>query len=195
MIALGRTPRGVQQLKEITMMGLRFLLASVLLAMPVQATAQTANPLTANARIQLGGLSGFVIRSAEKIPDDLYSFRATSEVRSIAELFGHVADALFSMCSTAAGTKPPRSGIEKTVIKKPELIAALKEGVSYCNTVFDGMTDQKGTETVPFYFGPTPRLSVLYFAVTHTYEHYGNLVTYMRLKNIVPPSSEPPTKQ
>lgn len=177
------------------MMGLRFLLASVLLAMPVQATAQTANPLTANARIQLGGLSGFVIRSAEKIPDDLYSFRATSEVRSIAELFGHVADALFSMCSTAAGTKPPRSGIEKTVIKKPELIAALKEGVSYCNTVFDGMTDQKGTETVPFYFGPTPRLSVLYFAVTHTYEHYGNLVTYMRLKNIVPPSSEPPTKQ
>jgi hypothetical protein len=45
---------------------------------------------------------------------------------------------------------------------------------------------------VPFYFGPTPRLSVLYFSVTHTYEHYGNLVTYMRLKNIVPPSSEPP---
>ncbi|HEU4748701.1 MAG TPA: hypothetical protein VFS56_09385, partial [Gemmatimonadaceae bacterium] len=54
-----------------------------------------------------------------------------------------------------------------------------------------GMTDQKGVETVPFYFGPTPRLSVLYFTVTHTYEHYGNLVTYMRLKNIVPPSSEP----
>jgi hypothetical protein len=71
------------------------------------------------------------------------------------------------------------------------LIAALKEGVSYCNTVFDGMTDQKGVETVPFYFGPTPRLSVLYFAVTHTYEHYGNLVTYMRLNKIVPPSSEP----
>ena len=76
---------------------------------------------------------------------------------------------------------------------KAELVAALKEGVTYCNTVFDGMTDQKGTETVPFVFGPTPRLSVLYFAVTHTYEHYGNLVTYMRLKNIVPPSSETPT--
>jgi uncharacterized damage-inducible protein DinB len=112
----------------------------------------------------------------------------------MAELFGHVADALFSMCSTAAGAKPPRTGIEKTVTTKPALISALKEGVSYCNTVFDAMTDQKGTETVPFYFGPTPRLSVLYFSVTHTYEHYGNLVTYMRLKNIVPPSSEPATK-
>jgi uncharacterized damage-inducible protein DinB len=157
--------------------------------------AQSANPLTANAKIQLGALTGFVIRSAEKVPADLYSFRATPEVRSMGQLFGHIADALFSMCSTAAGAKPPRTAIEKSVTDKPALIAALKEGVGYCNTVFDGMTDQKGTETVPFYFGPTPRLSVLYFAVTHTYEHYGNLVTYMRLKNIVPPSSEPAKSQ
>lgn len=166
--------------------------AALLLAVPSAAFAQNANPLTANAKIQFGALTGFVIRSAEKVPEDLYSFRATPEVRSMAELFGHVADAMFSMCSTAAGAKPPRTGIEKVVTAKPALIAALKEGVAYCNTVYDGMTDQRGsTETVPFYFGPTPRLSVLYFVVTHTYEHYGNLVTYMRLKNIVPPSSEP----
>jgi uncharacterized damage-inducible protein DinB len=167
------------------------LLITALLLFPVVSFAQTANPLTANAKIQFGALTGFVVRSAEKVPEDLYSFRATPEVRSMAELFGHVADALFAMCSTAAGSKPPRTGIEKVVTTKPALIAALKEGVSYCNTVYDGMTDQKGLETVPFYFGPTPRLSVLYFVVTHTYEHYGNLVTYMRLKNIIPPSSEP----
>ena len=107
----------------------------------------------------------------------------------MAQLFGHVADAMFGMCSTAAGTKPPRTGIEKETAK-PLLVAALKEGVSYCNGVYDGMTDPKGTETVPFAFGPTPRLSVLYFVVSHTYEHYGNLVTYMRLNKIVPPSSE-----
>ena len=100
--------------------------------------AQSANPLTANARIQLGALTGFVIRSAEKVPADLNSFRATPEVRSMGELFGHIADALFSMCSTAAGAKPPRTGIEKTVTDKPALIAALKEGVVYCNTVIDG---------------------------------------------------------
>jgi uncharacterized damage-inducible protein DinB len=169
-----------------------FGLAALVLALPATSFAQGAGPLTANVKIQLGAITGFVVRSAEKVPEDLYSFRATPEVRSIAELFGHVADALFSMCSTAGGSKPPRTGIEKAVTAKPALIAALKESVSYCYTVIDGMTDQKGTETVPFYFGPTPRLSVLYFAVTHTYEHYGNLVTYMRLKNIVPPSSEPP---
>ena len=163
---------------------------------PVSSYGQTVNPMTANAKIQFGALSGFVVRSAEKVPEDLYSFRATPEVRSMAELFGHVADAMFAMCSTAAGAKPPRTGIEKAVTAKAPLIAALKEAVTYCNTVYDGMTDQRGsTETVPFYFGPTPRLSVLYFVVTHTYEHYGNLVTYMRLKNIVPPSSEPAKPQ
>jgi uncharacterized damage-inducible protein DinB len=166
------------------------VLALALLAAPSAATAQHPNPLTANAKVQFGALSGFVLRSAEKVPEELYSFRATPEVRSMAELFGHVADAMFAMCATAAGSKPPRTGIEKAVTTKPALVAALKEGVSYCNSVYDGMTDQKGTETVPFYFGPTPRVSVLYFVVTHTYEHYGNLVTYMRLKNIVPPSSE-----
>jgi len=170
------------------------VLAATLIALPSIATAQAANPLTANAKVQFGALSGFVVRSAEKVPEELYSFRATPEVRSMAELYGHVADAMFAMCATAAGAKPPRTGIEKVVTGKAALVAALKEGVSYCNTVYDGMTDQKGLETVPFYFGPTPRVSVLYFVVTHTYEHYGNLVTYMRLKNIVPPSSEPPAK-
>ena len=168
------------------------LFAALFIALPATASAQGANPLTANAKLQFGALSGFVVRSAEKVPEDLYSFRATPDVRSMAELYGHVADAMFAMCSTAAGSKPPRTGIEKSVTTKPALVAALKEGVSYCNGVYDSMTDQKGAETVPFYFGPTPRLSVLYFVVTHTYEHYGNLVTYMRLKNIVPPSSEPP---
>ncbi len=170
------------------------VIAAVLIALPSAASAQGANPLTANAKVQFGALSGFVVRSAEKVPEDLYSFRATPEVRTMAQLFGHVADAMFAMCSTAAGTKPPRTGIEKAESTKPALVAALKEGVSYCNSVYDGMTDQKGVEPVPFFFGPSPRLSVLYFVVTHTYEHYGNLVTYMRLKNIVPPSSEPPAK-
>ena len=132
-------------------MNLRHLAAAaVLAAIPAAASAQTANPLTDNAKVQFGALTGFVVRSAEKVPEDLYSFRATPEVRSMGQLFGHVADAMFAMCATAAGSKPPRTGIEKSVTTKPALVAALKEGISYCNTVYDSMTDQKGTETVPF---------------------------------------------
>jgi uncharacterized damage-inducible protein DinB len=177
------------------LMNTTVLALGLALLTPGAALAQTQDPLTAGAKAQFGAITDFVVRSAQKIPDDTYSFRATPEVRTISELFGHISDALFGMCSTANAAKPPRTGIEKAVRTKPELIKALNEGIAYCNTVFASMNDKKGTEMVQFYFGPTPKLSVLYFATTHTYEHYGNLVTYMRLKGIVPPSSEPPAKK
>jgi len=168
------------------------VLAALIVVLPAVSFAQQpGSPLTANAKVQLGRVTGFVIQAAEKVPEDLYAFKATPDVRSMGQLFGHVADALFAMCATANSAKPTRTGIEKSVTGKAQLVAALKEGLTYCNTVLDGMTDAKGAEPIAFYFGPTPRLSALYFASTHTYEHYGNLVTYMRLKNIVPPSSEP----
>ena len=102
------------------------LLLLALIAAPTAATAQNPNPLTANAKVQFGALSGFVVRSAEKVPEGLYLFRPTSEVRTMAQLFGHVADAMFGMCATAAGTKPPRTGIEKETAKP--LLAGRVEG-------------------------------------------------------------------
>jgi uncharacterized damage-inducible protein DinB len=166
--------------------------ALVALAAAPSASAQASDPLTAGAKAQFTGINSFIVRSAEKIPDALYSFQPTPEVRTVAQLYGHIADAYFEMCSTAGGGTAPRNGIEKAVRTKAELVKALNEGAAYCQSVIGAMNDRKGAETVPFYFGPTPRLSVLYFTVTHSYEHYGNLVTYMRLNKIVPPSSEPP---
>jgi uncharacterized damage-inducible protein DinB len=165
-----------------------------MLLVPAEASAQGTNPLSAGAKAQFTGISSFVTRSADKIPDNLFSFRATSEVRTIAQLFGHIADAYFGMCSAADGSKPPQQGIEQSVTSKAALVKALADGVAYCQSVMDRMTDQKGSERVDFYFGPTPRLSILYFVTTHTNEHYGNLVTYMRLNKIIPPSSEAPPK-
>jgi uncharacterized damage-inducible protein DinB len=163
---------------------------SSVLVMPADTSAQGTNPLSAGAKAQFTGISSFVTRSADKIPENLFSFRATPEVRTISQLFGHIADAYFAMCSAADGSKPPQGGLEKSATTKAALVKALADGVSYCQSVMERMTDQKGSESVPFYFGPTPRLSILYFVTTHTYEHYGNLVTYMRLNKIVPPSSE-----
>ena len=165
--------------------------AGVLLV-PAETSAQVANPLSAGAKAQFTGISSFVTRSADKIPENLFSFRATPEVRMISQLFGHIADAYFAMCSAAEGSKPPQQGLEQSATTKAALVKALADGVSYCQSVMERMTDGKGSESVPFYFGPTPRLSILYFVTTHTYEHYGNLVTYMRLNKIVPPSSETP---
>ena len=148
------------------------------------------NPIAAGAKTQFGVVSDFVIRAANKVPDNLYTFRPTPEVRSFAEIFGHVADAFFNMCATADGAQSPHGAIEKVVTAKADLVKALTEGAAFCTSVMNKMDDKRGTEPVQFYFGPTPRNGVLYFATAHAYEHYGNIVTYMRLNKIVPPSSE-----
>ena len=168
---------------------MRFVCTSaVVLAFASPVVAQ--NPATASVKGQFGMISGVLNRTAEKIPENLYTFKATDEVRSIAQLIGHIADSQFMMCAAAVGEKPAQGGIEKSMTTKAALTKALADSSAYCNKVIDGLTDQKGMETVKFFTGETPRLMVLTFNIAHSYEHYGNLVTYMRLNKIVPPSSE-----
>jgi uncharacterized damage-inducible protein DinB len=175
---------------------MRQILAScavaALLVAPSTAHAQaaSANPATDAIKAQFGMIKGVLARTAEKVSEDLYSFKPTPEVRSLGQLIGHVADAQFSMCGAAAGEKPPTSGIEKGMTTKADLSKALNDSIAYCDKIIAGMDDKKGLEVVKFFTGPSPRLMVLSFNIAHSYEHYGNLVTYMRLKGIVPPSSE-----
>jgi uncharacterized damage-inducible protein DinB len=175
----------------------RIVAFAVLSLLPASALAQasapavSANPSTAAVKAQFGMIKNVLARTAVKVPEELYAFKATPEVRSIGQLIGHIADAQFMFCSTAAGEKAPQSDIEKTMMTKAQLSKALADSTAYCDQVIDGMNDTKGMEIVRL-FGPTPRLNVLTFNIAHSYEHYGNLVTYMRLNKIVPPSSEPP---
>ena len=166
---------------------------TALALVPVTATAQgSANPYTDAVKAQLAQVKTPIVRTAEKVPEDLYSFRPTPEVRSLGQLIGHIADANFNICGAGGGEKPPANGgIEKTTSSKAALQKALADSFAFCEKVLAGMDDKKGTEIVKFITGPTPRLMVLAFNNSHDYEHYGNLVTYMRLKGIVPPSSEP----
>jgi hypothetical protein len=86
--------------------------------------------------------------------------------------------------------KNPEPKIEQTKTSKADLIAALKTSFAYCDKAYDAMTDASGGQTVKLFGADTPRLGALNFNNVHNWEHYGNLVTYMRIKNIVPPSSE-----
>jgi hypothetical protein len=82
--------------------------------------------------------------------------------------------------------------IEKTKTSKADLKAALDASFKFCEAGFDGLTAASGAETVKFFVpGNHTRLGVLAFNNAHLFEHYGNLVTYMRLKGLVPPSSAP----
>jgi hypothetical protein len=98
-------------------------------------------------------------------------------------------------CSQASGEANPSKGIEKTKTSKADLVAALKEGVAYCNKAFETMTDAKGSEMVKFMNFQMAKLTLFSLNTAHTDEHYGNMVTYLRLKGIVPPTSENPPPQ
>jgi hypothetical protein len=89
------------------------------------------------------------------------------------------------------GEKNPAPKVEQTKTSKADLVAALKDAFAYCDKAYDGMTDASGAEMVKVMGSDTPKLGALNINNTHTVEHYGNLVTYLRMKNIVPPTSEP----
>jgi uncharacterized damage-inducible protein DinB len=158
---------------------------------PQQSPSGTlANPITASERGFYSFVSNAVIGAAQKMPEENYSFKPTPEVRTFGQLVGHVADASYSFCSQAIGEAKPAKDIEKTKTSKAELVAALKEGVAYCNQAFDSMTDAKGSEMVKLFNFNLARLTVFSINTAHTDEHYGNMVTYLRIKGIVPPTSE-----
>jgi uncharacterized damage-inducible protein DinB len=136
-------------------------------------------------------VKGYIVKAAAQVPDDLYAFKPTPEVRSLGQLFGHIADANFGICAAASGQKPPMSDVEKTKTTKADLQAAVAESFKFCDAAYAGLTDASANETVKFFLpGNNTRLGVLSFNNAHAFEHYGNIVTYMRLKGMVPPSSQ-----
>ena len=149
------------------------------------------NPLSAHNKYLYGGVKNILLRSAEKMPEENYSFKPTDAVRSFGQVVGHVADAQYLFCSIVLGEKNPGPKIEQTKTSKADLIAALKDAFSYCDKAYDGMADASAAQMVKLFGGDTPKLGVLATNNIHTMEHYGNLVTYMRMKNIVPPTSDP----
>jgi uncharacterized damage-inducible protein DinB len=157
---------------------------------PAAPAAPPANPITASERGFYSFVSGAVVGAAQKMPEENYSFKPTPDVRSFGQIVGHVADASYMFCSQATGEANPAKDIEKTKTSKADLVAALKDSVAYCNKSFDNMTDAKGSEMVKLFNFNIAKLTLYSINTAHTDEHYGNMVTYLRLKGIVPPTSE-----
>jgi uncharacterized damage-inducible protein DinB len=158
---------------------------------PARESAPTpANPISASQAKMYTFLSGVVIAAAEKMPEENYSFRPTDSVRTFGQLVGHLADAQYYFCSTASGESKPSDSVEKSKTSKADLVSALKEAVAYCGKTYAAMTDAKGSEMTKMMNSDFAKLAVLATNTAHDYEHYGNMVTYMRIKGIVPPTSE-----
>jgi uncharacterized damage-inducible protein DinB len=165
------------------------LFAISLISIPVYAQS-AQNPLSSGEKGFYNYIKADLVKAAEKMPEENYSFKPTPDVRSFGQIIGHVADAQFMFCSTVLGDgmKPP--GIEKSKTSKADLVKALNDASTYCDKAYDGMTDAHAAEMVKFFGRDMAKLTVLSINNAHSDEHYGNIVTYMRIKGLVPPSSE-----
>ena len=137
------------------------------------------------------GIKDSVLKSAEKVPENLYSWQPTPKVRTFGQLFAHEADGQYEFCSGVTG-KPVDKGIEKNLKgkSKAEIVAALKEAFAYCDAAFASMSEADAATVVSLFGQKMTKIGVMDSNTAHTNEHYGNLVTYMRLKDIVPPTSQ-----
>jgi uncharacterized damage-inducible protein DinB len=157
---------------------------------PPAAPTPQPNPLSAHTKMMYRGVKGILIRSAELMPEENYGFKPTESVRSFGQIIGHVADSQYTFCSRVLGEARPALKIEETKTSKADLIAALKAAVAYCDKAYDGMTDETAVERVKLMGSESPKLGALGVNNTHTIEHYGNIIVYLRMKNIVPPTSD-----
>ena len=145
--------------------------------------------LVAGMRSLQQQVAGFLVKAAEQMPEADYGFKPTPDVRSFGELIGHVANAQYMFCSGATGEASPNKTDFEKVMSKAQIVQGIKDGFAFCEKAYQ-MDDMKAMEDVKFFGQDGTRLWVLAFNTAHNNEHYGNVVTYMRLKGMVPPSSQ-----
>jgi uncharacterized damage-inducible protein DinB len=158
------------------------------LVLPGGAEAQSS-PALDGARNLHEMVRDYLMTTANESSESLLAYRPTDEVRSLGEMLGHVGNASFAFCSTALGESSPATGDLEAVATKAELVSGLRAAFDYCDRAYREPTAAQLAEEVNLFGMTGSRIWVLMFNATHNWEHYGNIVTYLRLNGIVPPSS------
>ena len=132
-------------------------------------------------------MPGIIITSAEQMPEENYAFRPTPEVRSFGELIAHIAKSTFLMTALAKGEVSPMLEVPDT---KKEALDALIKSFDYYTEARENMTQERKATMVKFMGNEQLAGNVLDFSLFHSFQHYGNIIVYMRLKGLVPPTSQ-----
>jgi uncharacterized damage-inducible protein DinB len=148
------------------------------------------NPLSTEIKARYTGIKNNLMRMAEKVPDADYSYKPVDTIRTFGGLVGHVADAQAGACGRLKGEQKSLGASSKTA--KAELVAALKESFDYCDAVYDSLKDSDLNQMI----GTAPRQvsksATAWGLIVHSNEEYGYMAVYLRMKGIVPPSSDRP---
>ncbi len=150
-----------------------------------------ANPISSSLKFNYERVKKFLLAAADEMPPAEYAFKPAPEVRSFGQLVGHLADASYMFCSAAKGeASPKKASVEKTATDKAALKKALADALSYCDAVYAASTDASLTQPIQLFGQKMMKFAALDINVAHDNEHYGNIVTYLRIKKLVPPSSK-----
>jgi len=181
-----------------------FILVLLGTSLAIPAAAQTApqapaNPLSTWLRGAYMGVRNNIVKSADRMPEEFYGLRPgqQEEVRTFGQQVGHIANYNFLWCSQAKGEKNPNAGnnLEK-LTTKAEFMKAVNDAFAYCDGVYSSLTDASGMEMIDITQENgrqtrNLRMALLILNYGHNNEIYGNIVTSLRMKNIVPSSSDP----
>ena len=172
------------------------LLLLLLLASPSAVLAQAAqntasDPVANSARPLYQQAKAYLLQAAEQMPEAEYAYKPTPEVRSFGQLIGHIANAQYAICGAALGEQSSsKEDIEKARTTKAPLMEALRASFEVCDRAH-AQADAALLQSTKLFGRDQTRLGALILNTAHDFEHYGNLVTYMRMKGMVPPSSQP----
>jgi hypothetical protein len=165
-----------------------FIITFVASLAGVCALQAQSDPLSSEAKQAYNGIKNNLLRMADKVPEDQYAFQPVPEIRTFGQLVAHVADSQSGACSATLGEQKSVGAASKT--SKADLVAALKESFAICDAAFNSLTDATANQMVKTRRGERTRLGTLVGVITHDNEEYGYMAVYLRLKGIVPPSSE-----
>lgn len=162
--------------------------SSVFFAAALAVQAQTSGPMSTEAKQAYTNIKNNLTKMADKMPEEHYAFKPVPEIRSFGQLVAHVADAQARTCSAVTGEAKAVNAASKTT--KADLVAALKESFTICDAAYDKLTDADAAQMIKTGRGERSKLGALVGNTTHSNEEYGYMAVYLRLKGIVPPSSE-----
>ncbi|HLK49517.1 MAG TPA: DinB family protein [Bryobacteraceae bacterium] len=146
------------------------------------------NPFTDDARQTYALIKPSLLRAAERMPEEFYSFRTVPEVRTFGEMIAHVADGQLRMCAVVKGEQvTANAGSKKS---KADLIAALQASFDYCDPIYASITDAEASAKVRWARWEMSKLGLLSWNIEHDNEMYGIIGAFLRIKGIVPPSSD-----
>jgi hypothetical protein len=166
------------------------MIVTALFANACALQGQDANPISTNFKQSWNNVKGLLTRMAEKMPEENYRFKPTPDVEDFGRRMAHVATFNMRGCALVKGD-------QKTINvgatpSKAEVIAAMKEANDECDSVFNSLTDAELLKTVNAgRGGQRPKFAILQgLVLEHSQEVYGYAAVYMRMKGIVPPSSD-----